>query len=39
LVRLDTGGAALFRVCDGKVIERVLYWDRDRALVDLGLEG
>ena len=37
LGRLDTGGAGLFRVRDGTVIELIMYWDRDRALADLGL--
>jgi ketosteroid isomerase-like protein len=37
--RLDAQGAYLFHLRAGKVTNIVVYWDRDRALTDLGLEG
>jgi hypothetical protein len=35
--RVHKGGANLFHLRNGKVTPFALYWDRDRALPDLGL--
>jgi hypothetical protein len=32
-----TRGATLWHVCDDRVTQRVIYWDRERAFADLGL--
>ena len=37
LREMQTKNAALFHIRDGKVTRGVAYWDRDRALADLGL--
>jgi ketosteroid isomerase-like protein len=37
-VEVNTEGGNVFHIRDGKVTRLVLYWDRDRALADLGVE-
>ncbi len=37
LTRMGTSGANLFDLRDGKVMRYVSYYDRERALADLGL--
>jgi ketosteroid isomerase-like protein len=38
LEQIASEGAVLYHVRDGKVTKEVVYFDRDRALADLGLE-
>jgi len=38
LGQMQTNNAALFHIRDGKVTRFIAYWDRERALADLGLE-
>ncbi len=37
--QLTTEGANVFHMRNGKVVRLDLYWHRDRALADLGLEA
>jgi ketosteroid isomerase-like protein len=37
-VEVDQKGAELFHIRGGRVVRLVVYWNRDRALADLGLE-
>jgi ketosteroid isomerase-like protein len=38
LAQMNTEGATLYEIRDGKVIRMLNYWDRRRAFIDLGLE-
>jgi ketosteroid isomerase-like protein len=39
LARISLSGANLFHIRNGKVTQAVFYWDRERALADLGLDS
>jgi hypothetical protein len=39
VARMGAAGACLFHIRDGKVTNYIIYWDRDRAFADLGLEA
>jgi ketosteroid isomerase-like protein len=39
LSQVQARGAMVFHIRDGRVTRFVVYFDRDRALADLGLEG
>jgi ketosteroid isomerase-like protein len=39
MAQVRTESATLFHARGGKVVRLLVYWDRDRALADLGLEG
>ena len=39
LEQIASEGAVLYHLRDGKVTKQIVYFERDRALADLGLEG
>ena len=38
-IQIASEGAVLYHIRSGRVTRQVMYWDRERAFADLGLQG